>query len=145
LDASAPALSLGLAAGPNLVKPNAVELAELGLFAQSRRWKASLERLCSLGASEAFVTLGAQGALMKSGPSLLHAEGPRFRGCPLGSGDTFLAAAVHGLLAGWTPERRLVFAAAAASANVRTLGAGVFLKKHLREILPQVRVRRLWA
>ena len=91
------------------------------------------------------MTLGARGALMKSGPSLLHAAGPRFRGCPLGSGDTFLAAAVHGLLAGWPAERRLAFAVAAASANVRTLGAGVFLKKHLRGLLSQVRVRRLRA
>jgi tagatose 6-phosphate kinase len=145
LDASAPALAPGLAAGPDLVKPNVVELEELGLSARPRHRKASLERLCSLGARDIFVTLGAQGALMKSGSCLLHAVGPRFRGCPLGSGDTFLAAAVHGLLADWPAERRLAFAVAAASANVRTLGAGIFLKKHLRGLLPQVRVRRLWA
>jgi tagatose 6-phosphate kinase len=145
LDASAPALAPGLAAGPDVVKPNAVELAELGLSARPGRWKASLEGLSSLGAQEVFVTLGAQGALMKSGSSFLYAAGPKFRGCPLGSGDTFLAAAVHGLLAGWPAERRLAFAVAAASANVRTLGAGVFLKKHLGALLPQVRVRRLRA
>ncbi|MCX5795627.1 MAG: hexose kinase [Elusimicrobia bacterium] len=145
LDASAPALAPGLAAGPDLVKPNAVELAELGLSARPRHWKASLERLGAMGAKEVFVTLGPLGALMKTGSQALHASGPRFRGCPLGSGDTFLAAAVHGLLAGWPAERRLAFAVAAASANVRTLGAGVFLKKHLRALLPKVRVRRLQA
>jgi 1-phosphofructokinase family hexose kinase len=145
LDASAPALVPGLAAGPDLVKPNAVELAELGLPARPRLWKSSLEHLGGLGAREVFVTLGAQGALMKSGLSFLYASGPRFRGCPLGSGDTFLAAAVHGVMAGWPAERRLAFAVAAASANVRMLGAGVFLKKHLRGLIPQVRVRRLRA
>ena len=145
LDASAPALAPGLAAGPDLVKPNAVELAELGLSARPRDWKASLERLVSLGAGEAFVTLGPLGALLKTGSQDLHASGPRLRGCPLGSGDTFLAAAVHGRLAGWPAERRLAFAVAAASANVRTLGAGVFLKEDLRRMLAQVRVRRLPA
>jgi fructose-1-phosphate kinase PfkB-like protein len=82
---------------------------------------------------------------MKIGPVLLRAQGPSLRGCPLGSGDTFLAAAVHGRLAGWPAERRLAFAVAVASANVRTLGAGVFLKKHLRGLLCHVRVRRLRA
>jgi tagatose 6-phosphate kinase len=145
LDASAPALAPGLAAGPELVKPNAVELAELGLSSRPARWKASLERLAALGAQESFVTMGPSGALLKTGPWALHACGPRLRGCPLGSGDTFLAAAVHGLLAGWPAERRLAFAVAAASANVLALGAGVFLKKHLHALLPKVRVRRLRA
>jgi tagatose 6-phosphate kinase len=143
LDASEPALSRGLAAGPDMVKPNAVEMAELGLGTRPGQWGRSLSRLTASGAGEAFVTLGAQGALMTTPAGGLHAAGPVIRGCPLGSGDTFLAAAVHGRLRGWPAERRLAFAVAAASANVRTLGAGVFLKGDLRDILARVRVRRL--
>jgi len=143
LDASEPALLPGLAAGPDLVKPNAVELAELGLAARSASRRASLARLVELGAREVFVTLGPGGALMKNGSGTWRAVGPRLRGCPLGCGDTFLAAAVHGRLAGWPAERRLAFATAAASASLRTLGAGVFRMSHLRQFLGQVRVRPL--
>ncbi len=143
LDASAPALEPGLRAGPDLVKPNAVEMAELGLSTQPRRWRGSLARLVGLGAREAFVSLGPRGALLGTASEAMHAVGPSLRGCPLGCGDTFLAAAIHGSLSGWPLRRRLAFAVAAASANVLTLGAGLFQERHLRDILSQVRVRSL--
>lgn len=136
LDASAPALAPGIAAGPDLVKPNAVELGELGLPPRP----GSLSRI---GAGEVFLTMGPEGALMRIGNAVFQAKGADLKGCPLGCGDTFLAAAVHGRLSGWAPERRLRFAVAAASANVLAPGAGVFLKKDLLRLLPRVKVRRL--
>ncbi|MBI5244490.1 MAG: hexose kinase [Elusimicrobia bacterium] len=142
LDASEPALARGLRAGPDIAKPNRAELAELGLSARPDRWKASLDRLARLGAREVFATLGQDGALMKTEKGGLHAAAPALKGgCPIGSGDTFLAGLVYGRLKGFAPERRLCFAAALASASVRTLGAGLFRKAHLREALARVRVR----
>jgi len=143
LDASEPALAPALAAGPDLVKPNEVEMQELGLPISPGRWKDALNRLAQLGAGEAFATFGPLGALLKTEGKVLHAKAPSFKGCPLGCGDTFLAAAVFGRLQDWGPELRLAFATAAATANVRTLGAGLFLKEHLRSILAQVKVRPL--
>lgn len=136
LDASEPALSRALRERPDIAKPNRTELRELGLSAS----RSSLGRL---GAREAFATLGPDGALMRSAEGLLRARVPVFGGCPLGAGDSFLAAAVYGRLKGWPAPRRLAFACAAASASLRTLGAGLFRKAHLREALAKVRVEAL--
>ncbi|MBI5211137.1 MAG: 1-phosphofructokinase family hexose kinase [Elusimicrobia bacterium] len=143
LDASEPALSRGLAARPDIVKPNAVEMAELGLAVRPARWAASLARLRELGGREVFVTMGRRGALMADDAGALFAAGPLARGFPLGAGDAFLAGAVYGRLKGWGRERRLAFATALASASVRSLGAGVFRREHLRRALGAVRVRRV--
>lgn len=143
LDASEPALSKGLAAKPDLVKPNVVELGELGLSAGRSRWKASLDALRRLGAKEAFASLGSEGALLSSEEGLFHASVPKAAGFPLGAGDTFMAGAVFGLLKGWPAERRLAFAAALATASLESLGAGVFERSRVAKVLSRVRVRRL--
>ena len=144
LDASEPALSRGLRAGPDIAKPYRVEMAELGLPVGPASWKASLSRLARLGAREVFATLGQDGALMLTPAGVLHAVAPKVAdGCPIGSGDTFLAGLVYGKLKGYPPERRLSFATALASASVRTLGAGVFRKEHLRRALASIRLRTL--
>ena len=144
LDTSEPALGPGLRARPDIVKPNRVELEELGLSTRASRWRASLERLAAIGAGEVFATLGEEGALMLSEGRVLHAVAPPVRGgCPIGCGDTFLAGAVYGRLRGWPADRRLRFATALASAGARTLGAGLFRRSDLRRTLPTVRLRRV--
>lgn len=143
LDTSEPALAPGIRARPDIVKPNRVEMAELGLSTRPAEWRRSLERLSRMGAGEVFVTLGTEGALMLSDGRVLHAAAPEARGgCPIGCGDSFLAGVVHGRLRGWLPERRLAFATALASAAARTLGAGLFLRTHLDEASKRTRLRR---
>jgi tagatose 6-phosphate kinase len=144
LDASEPALRPALTERPEIVKPNRAEMAELGLPTDHRYWRSSLDRLLRMGAREAWVTLGEDGALLGSGGEYLHAVSPMVReGCPIGCGDTFLAGTVYGRLKGWEARRRLAFATALASASARTLGAGLFLKAHLRETLARVWVREV--
>ncbi|HBL15567.1 MAG: hypothetical protein A2X36_02675 [Elusimicrobia bacterium GWA2_69_24] len=142
LDTSEPALSASLRAGPDIVKPNRDEMAELGLSTARRDWRASLEALRKLGARQAYVTLGAQGALMLSGGQRLHAAAPiSHAGSPIGCGDTFLAGIVYSGLKGWPADRRLAFATALASAGARTLGAGVFRRPDLEDALRRTRTR----
>lgn len=129
LDSSGTPFLSGLAAGPDLVKPNAVELSEAtglaittlgdaaGAAAQLRAW----------GARAVVVSLGADGALLVDDHGVLHAEAwvdsPR---STVGAGDALVA----GYLAG-TPTTdsgragSLREAVAWASASLRLDGSRV--------------------
>lgn len=76
-------------------------------------------------ASAALLDLGVQLAIVKRGPAGVHARTkdgtievppvPADVVCGLGAGDAFGGALVHGLLAGWEPERAIRLANAAGS------------------------------
>ncbi|MGB8380524.1 MAG: PfkB family carbohydrate kinase, partial [Dermatophilaceae bacterium] len=99
IDSSGPPLLAALAAGPDLVKPNAHELAE----ATGRRVTTvgqaldAARRLQELGARTILASLGADGALLVEEDLVLHAEvvieHPR---SAVGAGDALLS----GFLAG---------------------------------------------
>jgi 1-phosphofructokinase family hexose kinase len=130
LDARGVALEAGLAGGPELVKINDGEAAEvLGFDVSSAA--AALEAARSLRAraggegKAAVVTRGVEGAVMiapdgSEWEGRLGVRGPY----PVGSGDAFLAGLLVGLEAASPWPDALALALAAATANAEQAGAG---------------------
>jgi tagatose 6-phosphate kinase len=102
LDTSGPALPAGLAAEPDLIKPNAAELAELAVAVPARTIVAASH--------------GPDGLHVRGPGARLHGRLPdRLDGNPTGAGDACVAALARGLAAG-TPWPELVRDAVALSA-----------------------------
>jgi 1-phosphofructokinase len=101
LDSSGPALMAGLAAHPQVIKPNADELAEaVGRpVVTVGDAVAAARELMTLGAGSVVVSLGRNGALLVDGVGVLHARAqvanPR---STIGAGDALLAGYLAGSL-----------------------------------------------
>lgn len=123
LDTSGVALRCALAAGPDLVKPNLPELAELvgESPASIEEAVAAAEQVRHRTGDPVLVTLGADGALLVDGGEPLHARAPVTRVVSsVGAGDSLLA----GYLAAEAGRvDRLREAVAWASAAVRVRGS----------------------
>jgi 1-phosphofructokinase family hexose kinase len=129
LDSRGDALDAGLAGGPDLVKVNGAEAAEV-LDRAVADTTSALEAAGMLAAragagSAAAVTLGADGAVLLApdGSGWIghcDARGPY----PVGSGDAFLAGLVVALAGGKTWPDALGRALGAAAANAEEPGAG---------------------
>jgi 1-phosphofructokinase len=99
LDSSGAALTAGLSAAPDLVKPNLDELAEATgrPVVTVADVVAAARELAAAGARRIAVSLGAEGALMLAGETVVHATaGVPHVESTVGAGDALLA----GLLAG---------------------------------------------
>jgi len=125
LDASGPALKDGLAAKPDLIKPNGEELAELlGIPLETRdEIIAGCYKARDLGAAAVLCSMGADGALLLDSTGLWFATGPKVTvKSTVGAGDSLLAGFLHG--GGHGPEALRV-GVAWATAAVGTPGTGV--------------------
>ncbi len=137
LDASGPALAEGLAAGPDLAKPNQHELLEVEgkkdgsmdeVIALARRWLAS-------GVGAMAVSLGSEGAmLLRPDASFRAAPAPVNAINMVGAGDTFLAGMLYSTLQAWPADRSLGYAVAL---------SGHWVEKMERTHLDPERVRGL--
>ena len=142
LDTHGAALRAGIEGGPDLVKVNRAEAAELlggSPDAPGDELVSGLrDRVSAVsGSALAVVTDGADGAWSSDGDRVLHARvvGP-LGGFPVGSGDSFLGGMATVLDAGGSASDALALAMAAGAANAQIPGAGV---------LDPVLVRRLAA
>ncbi|MEV8478528.1 1-phosphofructokinase family hexose kinase [Streptomyces sp. NPDC051173] len=138
LDTSGEPLRRGIAARPDLVKPNTGELAALTGSTEPLRAALDARRR---GAHAVAATLGADGMLAVTPEGTWRAAPPRrLTGNPTGAGDS----AVASLLAGWvegTPwPERVARAVALAGATVRARAAGEFDRPTYESLLPQVKV-----
>ena len=112
LDASGPALLAGLAAGPDVVKPNADELREATGRAEPVGAAAELARTLARARDDAdtgavVASLGPDGLLAGTAAGWWRARPPAaVRGNPTGAGDAAVAALARGMAerSGW-PER----------------------------------------
>jgi 1-phosphofructokinase family hexose kinase len=97
LDADGEALRLGLGAGPELVKPNRVELAEA---TGAHDVAAGLQRLRALGARDVVVSAGAEGLTWYAadGTAVRARLEASLDGNPTGAGDAVVAALAAGLV-----------------------------------------------
>jgi len=103
LDSSGAPLLAGLSAGPDVIKPNAEELAQavgrlLSTFGDA---VVAAGELRVLGAATVVVSLGSDGALLVDDRGVLHAQA--FVAAPrstVGAGDALLAGYLAGCLAG---------------------------------------------
>jgi tagatose 6-phosphate kinase len=151
LDTSGEALRHGLAAQPDLVKPNAAELAQLlavtpvpaGVGGGQARGGviADAARARTLGARSVVVSHGAAGLIAVTAEGRWRATPPeRLAGNPTGAGDACVAALARGLHAGTPWPALLADAAALSAAAVASPVAGEVDQETYRRTLPGVTV-----
>ncbi|MDI3418064.1 1-phosphofructokinase family hexose kinase [Streptomyces luteolus] len=138
LDTSGEPLRRGIAARPDVVKPNADELAELtGSHEPLRATRDARRR----GAHAVVASLGADGLLAATPDGAWQAAPPAaVRGNPTGAGDSVVAALVAGLAEASPWPRRLTHAVALSAATVLAPVAGEFDAAAYEEFLGRVAV-----
>jgi tagatose 6-phosphate kinase len=143
LDTSGEPLRRGLAARPDIIKPNADELAELtGSHEPAQASRDARRR----GAHAVVASLGACGMLAVTPEGrwrvapLPGARGEQVRGNTTGAGDSAVAGLLSGLVEGLPWPKRLVRAAALATSTVLAATAGEFDRRVYGELLGRVEV-----
>ncbi|WP_329133062.1 1-phosphofructokinase family hexose kinase [Streptomyces sp. NBC_01476] len=124
LDTSGEPLRRGLAARPDLIKPNADELTGLTGFSEPARAARHARRR---GARAVAASLGADGMLAVTEEGDWQARPPgRLSGNPTGAGDSAVAGLLSGLAEGLPWPGRLARAVALSAATVLAPAAGEF-------------------
>jgi tagatose 6-phosphate kinase len=138
LDTSGEALRHGIAADPDVIKPNAEELLQLtGLTDPSRAAHAARRR----GAHAVVASNGPQGLLAVTEEGTWRASPPvRYAGNPTGAGDAVVAGLLSALAEGLSWPQRLARAAALSAATVLTPAAGEFDAAAYERLLPRIKV-----
>ncbi|MFI8325848.1 1-phosphofructokinase family hexose kinase [Streptomyces sp. NPDC085529] len=138
LDTSGEPLRRGIAARPDLVKPNADELAGLTGSRDPHRATQDARRR---GAHAVVTSLGPAGLLAATPDGLWHAAPPSpVHGNPTGAGDSVVAALLAGLVDATPWPDRLTHAAALSAATVAAPVAGEYDPQVLADLLPKIRV-----
>ncbi|MFH8405230.1 1-phosphofructokinase family hexose kinase [Streptomyces sp. NPDC018019] len=139
LDTSGEPLRRGLAARPDLAKPNADELAALTGSTEPLRAARDARRR---GAHTVAASLGADGMLVVTADGAWQAAPPRrIAGNPTGAGDSAVAGLLSGLVEDLSWPARLARAVALSAATVRAPAAGEFDRGTYEELLPQITVK----
>ncbi|MBO8187882.1 1-phosphofructokinase family hexose kinase [Streptomyces spirodelae] len=143
LDTSGEPLRRGLAARPDIVKPNTEEIAQITGTAEPLRAARAAQRR---GAHAVAASLGADGMLLVTQDGAWSAAVPeRLAGNPTGAGDSAVAGLLSGLAEDLPWPDRLARAVALSAATVRSPVAGEFDEPTYEQMLPSVRVRRAEA
>lgn len=138
LDTSGEALRRGVAARPDIVKPNADELAELtGSHEPAQATRDARRR----GAHAVVTSLGAEGLRAVTPEGTWRAAPPtRVRGNPTGAGDSAVAGLLSALVEGLPWPERLARAVALSAATVAAPVAGEFVPATYEDLLARVAV-----
>ncbi|WP_274560015.1 1-phosphofructokinase family hexose kinase [Streptomyces spiramyceticus] len=138
LDTSGEPLRRGIAARPDLVKPNADELAQLTGSREPLRATHDARRR---GAHAVVASLGADGMLAATAEGMWQATPPtRMKGNPTGAGDSAVAGILSGLVEQLPWPQRLARAVALSAATVAAPAAGEFDPGTYEDLLPRVEV-----
>ncbi|MFB7189476.1 1-phosphofructokinase family hexose kinase [Streptomyces sp. NPDC056178] len=138
LDTSGEPLRRGIAARPDLIKPNADELAQLTGSREPLRATRDARRR---GAHGVVASLGPDGMLAVTPDGVWQASPPaKVRGNPTGAGDSAVAGLLSGLVEGLGWPDRLRRAVALSTATVLSPTAGDFDRAVYEELLPRVGV-----
>ncbi|KKD07384.1 1-phosphofructokinase family hexose kinase [Streptomyces sp. WM6386] len=138
LDTSGEALRRGVAARPDIIKPNADELAELTGSHEPLRATQDARRR---GARAVVTSLGAEGLLAASPEGRWRATPPtRVHGNPTGAGDSAVAGLLSGLVEQLPWPDRLARAVALSAATVLAPVAGEFDASAYEELRGRVAV-----
>jgi len=152
LDADGEPLRLGVAAGPDLVKPNALELSMLHGAALGRKVlvdspagaEAAAAAARELGAGAVVASLASVGVVAATGDGCWHAAPPeRVNGNPTGAGDACVAGLARGLLLRQAWPERLRDAVALSAAAVASPVAGEFSFDDYQRLYAAVSVQPL--
>ncbi|MEV8340739.1 1-phosphofructokinase family hexose kinase [Streptomyces niveus] len=138
LDTSGEPLRRGIAARPDLVKPNADELAQLTGSREPLRATRDARRR---GSQAVVASLGAAGLLAVTPDGSWRAAPPMaVRGNPTGAGDSAVAGLLSGLVERLPWPERLARAVALSAATVLAPAAGEFDREAYADLLPRVAV-----
>ncbi|MFJ3586034.1 1-phosphofructokinase family hexose kinase [Streptomyces sp. NPDC090127] len=138
LDTSGEPLRRGIAARPDIVKPNADELAQLTGSREPHRATRDARRR---GAHAVVSSLGPDGILAATPDGLWRATPPAaVKGNPTGAGDSAVAGLLSGLVEKLPWPDRLTRAVALSAATVLSPVAGEFERPTYEELLPRVTV-----
>lgn len=146
LDAHGPELRAALPAGPDVVKPNRIELAELvgSPLENIEDVLAAGRTLVAQGAGAVVVSLGVDGlvAVTPAGEFRVRVPAP-VAGNPTGAGDALAAAVARGLRRGDDWPDRLAAGVAVSVASVTVELAGATDQALAAELLPSIAVEAL--
>ena len=146
LDAAGPALRAALAARPDVVKPNRLELAELvgRTLDDLDDVLAASGTLVEAGAGSVLVSLGADGLVALTPDGAFRARVPApVAGNPTGAGDALAAAVARGLRRGHDWPSCLVDGVAVAAASVAVGQAGATDEALAAQLRPTVQLEKL--
>ncbi len=141
LDTAGPALKLGLAAGPYLIKPNRAEVGDLlNTSLRTRRELVEAAReLMRMGSEQVLISLGVEGAVGVAGKEALFARPPAVKvQSSVGAGDTMVAVMAHAAVEGITFRQAFRMAVAASAATVAMEGTEVADLAAVQALIPQV-------
>lgn len=146
LDAEGDALTAGLSACPDLIKPNAEELG--GVLGQTietaQEAAAAAQSLCQKGIGMVAVSMGAKGAVLADASAAYQACAPKVQvQSTVGAGDAMLAALLDGAARGMTLPQRLAWGVAVSAATVTTEGTQVADKAAVDALASRVEAVRL--
>jgi len=140
-DASGKALLDGCAAKPYLVKPNAIEAAQVVGFDindQEDAKRAALPFL-RMGIEVLALTMGAAGLLLANQKEMVYAKPPKVTvRNAVGSGDSLLAALIYGHEHQMEMVEMARLGVATATASVEMDGVSEFEIDRVKQLLPQV-------
>ncbi|NEC66952.1 1-phosphofructokinase family hexose kinase [Streptomyces sp. SID9727] len=138
LDTSGEPLRRGIAARPDLIKPNADELAQLTGSREPLRATRDARRR---GAHGVIASLGPDGMLAVTPDGVWRASPPApVKGNPTGAGDSAVAGLLSGLVESLSWPDRLRRAVALSTATVLAPTAGDFDRTAYEELLPRVAI-----
>ncbi len=141
LDTGAPALELGLASGPYLIKPNRAEVEDLLLRPLESRPEliAAARELIRRGAGQVLISLGAEGAVGVAGSDALFAAPPPVSvRSSVGAGDTMVAVMAYAAIKGLPFRDAFQMAVAASAATVAMEGTRVADLAAIEALIPKV-------
>lgn len=146
LDTSGENLVRGIAALPDIVKPNVAELTEV-VGRELNTVEEILDAVLGLvdcGIGTVVVTMGRSGALAADSDEAWLAVPPEIEFVSaVGSGDSFLAAFIDARIRGESLPVALAAGTAAGAANAMVYGAGFCPAELIKSLEPNVQVSRL--
>lgn len=146
LDASGEALRAGARAGPDLIKPNHHELAELTGYSTEglEACLAGARQQVAAGTDLVVVSRGAEGALFVTRDRALHAvPGPVVIETTVGAGDAMVAGVINASLEGLDLAELARMATAFSMTALASVGARTFSRERLQSFAAGVTLHEL--
>jgi 1-phosphofructokinase len=146
LDTSGEGLVRAVDAGPDVIKPNIDELAELvgRPLAEEAAIVAAARDLRRRGIDLVAVSMGSRGAILVDGEGAVHAAPPQVPvRSTVGAGDAMVAGLVHGTTFGLRGEALARLATAFSLGALRELGPRLPPREDIEAFRDQVAIRRI--
>lgn len=134
LDSNGPALSMGIQANPDLIKPNEDELAAITGITGDPSLAAN--KLMQNGIGSVLASLGKAGCMWAGQTFEEYCPSPRVSTVnPVGSGDSFVAGFIYAATRGCPPQTALTIACAAGAANAAMFPAARIGRRDIEALL----------